>query len=82
MLLEKTPDGRDEILFALRHPHITRMNDDNCEVGSHGQEIPDIAERGEGGWVEIGEGVGLEVQVVVGLQHPNTAKYFPEAAAL
>ena len=58
------------------------MNNDDCEVVSHSQEILDIAERGERGWVEIGEGVGLEVQTVVGCKHTSTAECFPETAAL
>ena len=57
MLLEKRPEERDEMLFALRYPHKTRVNNDDCEVGCHDREIFDIAERGEGGWVERGEGV-------------------------
>ena len=65
MLLEKIPEGRDAIRLVVRCTRTTRVSDDDCEVGRYGQEIFDIAERGEGGCVERGEGVGLEIQIVV-----------------
>ena len=65
MLLEKTPEGRVVILLSLRHPRTTRMDNSDCGVESNCQKRFDIAERGEGGWVERGEGVGFELKLLL-----------------